>query len=100
MKIEFKRSGGFAGIGVRLSLESADLPPAEREALERLIERSRFFELPARLAAPHPDAFQYDLTIEDEGRRHAVHLDDRGAPEDVKPLLRHLIDLARARRSG
>jgi len=100
MRIEFTRSGGFAGLSVRLAIESAELPAGEREALEALIERARFFELPSRLVSPVPDAFQYDLAIEREGLRHAVRLDERGAPEAVKPLLRRLTELAREGSRG
>jgi emfourin len=83
---------------VRLALESAELPAGEREALESLIEQARFFELPPRLVSPIPDAFQYDLAIEREGRRHVVRLDERGAPEAVRPLLQRLTELARSGR--
>ena len=96
MKIEFKRSGGFAGISVRLALDSAALPPGEREALEALIARARFFELPERRSSVHPDAFLYDLVIEREGRRHAICLGDRDAPAELKPLLERLIEMARS----
>ena len=95
MKIEFKRSGGFAGISVRLALDSAELPPGERDALEGLVARARFFELPEQRASVHPDAFLYDLAIERDGRRHAICLGDRDAPADLKPLLARLIEMAR-----
>ena len=98
MRIEFTRSGGFAGLSVRLALESAELPAGEREALEALIHQAGFFELPDRLLSPAADAFQYDLAIEREGLRHAVRLDERGAPEAVRPLLQRLTELARAGR--
>jgi hypothetical protein len=84
---------------VRLALDSAALPSGEREALEALIARARFFELPARHASAHPDAFQYDLAIEQEGRRHTICLGDRDAPADLKPLLERLVEIARSGRS-
>ena len=95
MRIEFRRSGGFAGLSVQLALESAELPAAEREALEALIARARFFELPPRTARARPDAFQYDLTIENAGRRHAVCVHDPVEPEALRPLLERLTALAR-----
>ena|SRR5882762_990603 len=98
MRIEFRRSGGFAGLGVRLDLESAELPAAERKALEALVARARFFELPARSSRPQPDAFQYDLCIEDAGRRNAVCLHDPVEPETLRSLLERLTALARAAR--
>lgn len=80
---------------MRLDLESADLPAADREALEGLIGRARFFELPARPGRPRPDAFQYDLCIEDAGRRHAVCVHDPVEPGALRSLLERLSALAR-----
>ncbi len=82
-------------MGVRLVLESAALPAAERDALETLIARARFFELAPTAARPRPDRFQYDVCIEDAGRRHAVSLHDPVEPEPLKVLLEHLTALAR-----
>jgi len=98
MRIEFARTGGFAGISLRVAFESGALPAGERKTLELLIEQSRFFELPADLASPQPDAFQYDLVIESDGNRHEVRADDLAAPEELKPLLRKLTELAREMR--
>jgi hypothetical protein len=83
---------------VRLALDSADLPAAERDALEALIARARFFELSAEPARPRPDAFQYDLEIEHAGRRHAVCVHDPVEPEALRPLLERLTALARGQR--
>jgi hypothetical protein len=95
MRIEFRRSGGFAGLSVRLALDSAELPAAERDALEALIAGARFFELADRPARPRPDAFQYDLAIEHAGRRHVVCVHDPVEPEALRPLLELLTALAR-----
>jgi len=83
---------------VRLALDSAVLPHGEREALEALIARARFFDLPERRASAHPDASQYDLAIEMEGRRHAICLGDRDAPDEIRPLLERLVEMARNAR--
>jgi hypothetical protein len=83
---------------VRLVLESAELPAAERESLETLIARARFFELPARTSRPRPDAFQYDVCIEDAGRSHAVCVHDPVEPKTLRSLLDRLTALARGER--
>jgi hypothetical protein len=80
---------------VRLELDSAALPPGEREALEGLIARARFFELPSARAGSRPDAFQYDLAIEREGLRHAICLGEGEAPSEIRPLLVRLVEMAR-----
>jgi hypothetical protein len=84
-----------AGIPSRLTLDSGDLPPAERAALEALVDRADFFALPPRMTSPVPDAFQYAVAIEREGRRHVVQADDRNAPEPLRELVRRLSALAR-----
>jgi len=83
---------------VRLVLESAELPAAERDALEALVARARFFELPAGPGRPRPDAFQYDLAIEHAGQRHVVCVHDPVEPEGLRPLLERLTALARSER--
>jgi hypothetical protein len=83
---------------VRLVLESAELPAAEREALEGLIARADFFELAARTARARPDAFQYDLAIEYAGRSHALCLHDPVEPEALRPLIERLTEMARSGR--
>ena len=83
---------------MRLVLESAELPAAEREALEALIARADFFALPAGRGRGRPDAFQYDLAIEHAGRRHALCLHDPIEPEALRPLIERLNEMARAER--
>jgi len=100
MRIEFRRSGGFAAISVRLTLESAELPAAEREALEALIVRADFFALPAARGRKLPDGFQYDLAIEQAGRRHALRLHDPVEPEALRPLIERLTEMARGGGRG
>ena len=83
---------------MQLVLESAELPAAEREALETLIDHACFFELPVRPTRPgrsRPDAFQYDLAIENRGQRHALCVHDPVEPETLRPLLERLTALAR-----
>jgi hypothetical protein len=95
VRIEFTRSGGLAGRRTRVALDLDELPAAERNAIESLVERAGFFDLPAECLSPRPDAFQYTVTIEAEGRRHCVRADDLGAPPHLRPLLERLARLAR-----
>lgn len=96
MKIQFTRSGGFAGIRTQITLDLDDLPTAERKAIRSLVDQANFFDLPAECLSPRPDAFQYRVVIEHGGRRHQVRADERGAPESLRPLLERLMQLARA----
>lgn len=97
MKIQFSRSGGFTGIRLKLTLDLGELSPKDRNALEALVRKADFFTLPASCLSLQPDAFQYEIAVEGEGQRHQVQVDDRGAPEALRPLLERLGELARAR---
>ena len=98
--IRFERTGGFAGLSQRATLDSESLTPEQLEELERLLEHSRFFELPVKLEAraPGADRFQYLLTVEDKGRVHTVRAGDAAVPNSLRPLLDWLGAAARARR--
>jgi len=89
MKIELQRSGGFAGIRVPpVVVDTDSLSPQQRESIERAIQESNFFALPARPADPPggADRFQYQLKIANEGREHVVSVSE-GSEGALKPLL-------------
>ena len=97
MRIQFERTGGFAGMTVRGDIDTDSLPAEEAQALRKMIEAADVYSLPAKLASPTPgaDRFQYTLTIEDEGRRHTVELGEGAASDALRALLRRLTVLAR-----
>jgi hypothetical protein len=103
MRIVFKTSGGLAAVpalNAPLTLDVPLLPPADQEELRQLVERSRFFELPARRARPHaPDARSYIITIEDGDRSHTLTLTDPVPAGDLRGLVERLRWHAAARRS-
>ena len=87
MRINFARSGGFANINLKAELDSADLPPERAKELTRLVAKARFFDQPASGAAPSmPDQFQYEVTIEGDGRSHTIKTSDDAAADDLKLL--------------
>jgi hypothetical protein len=95
VKIRFARSGGFAGLTTRLELNPARLPSQERAEIEKLIHDSRFFDLRAQPAPTAPDAFQYDLEIEDEGKSHHLIVGETAVPASLRPLIDKLVEVAR-----
>lgn len=95
MKIQFTRSGGFAGLIQRANIDIDDLPEAERTELLGLVDRADFFAQPAERHSPHPDAYQYTIAVEDGVRRREIRVDERGAPDSLRPLIAHLSRLAR-----
>ena len=92
--IELARSGGFAGITLRSSLDTSQLPPEEAEMVEALVDNADLGRFPAVATRPgEVDRFQYDLVVTRGGQRHVVSVGER----DLTPKLRQLIDEVLAR---
>ncbi len=96
-RIDLARSGGFAGITVRSSLDTSQLGPEEAAAVEALVEEAKLDQLPSTAGRPGAvDRFQYDLAVTSGGRRRVVSVGEK----EVTPELRRLIDEVMARRGG
>ncbi|MGB3941293.1 MAG: protealysin inhibitor emfourin [Candidatus Manganitrophaceae bacterium] len=105
MKIDFTRSGGFAGVRLSAAIDTEGLSAEERERLCGLVDAADFDRLPSSLksTAPGADRFQYRLKIEEGGgqggRVKEVVADESAVPETLRPLLEYLTDWARTKRS-
>ncbi len=97
MRIEFVRSGGFAGISLTARVDSEKLSPDEAKALEQKVNDAGFFDLPEQIkpASPGADMFEYSVTVALLTRTHTVVVTETVVPEKLRPLLNHLTDLAR-----
>lgn len=98
LQIEFERSGGFAGVALRKSVDAGDLPQAEADELRNLVERADIPALAERSPGPgpgRPDRFQYDLTVTLDDRRYQVTMGETDLPESLRPLVDKLLTLAR-----
>lgn len=85
----------FPGLAQPVTIDCNDLPQAEAEEIQRLIDESRFFELPTASRTANrtlPDMWRYCLTIEDDGRCHTIRLTDPTGD----PTLQALLDVVRA----
>jgi len=100
MHILFERTGGFAGLKLKASLDAESLPPPQARRLRKLLQESRFFELTLRLdaSAPRPDRFQYRLTVENNNCVHTVQASEDAIPPEMRPLLDWLTATARQLR--
>ncbi|MGR9043715.1 MAG: protealysin inhibitor emfourin [Gammaproteobacteria bacterium] len=81
-------------------MDPESLPTEQAQAIRRLINEVGFFDLPGFFPASGQgaDRFQYNLTIEDDGKRHSVEIHDTETlPEPLKQLLKVLTDIARSR---
>jgi hypothetical protein len=100
MRIVFERTGGFAGMKLEAAVDEASLTPRQVQRLHRLLDESRFFELPALLEAQvrRPDHFQYRLTVENEYGVRTVQASEDAIPPKMRPLLDWLLAAARRKK--
>jgi hypothetical protein len=92
VRVEVERSGGFAGMVTRRSLDTAELPADEAGELRRLVAAADVAGLAQRLAdAPAPprgaDRFQYDVTVHHGEQVDRVTVRDGSVPPELAPLL-------------
>ncbi len=98
IRISFKRTG--ADHETHLDLDVEQLPTDEGSNLRRLIEAANFFQLSEYMGtAGLLDEPQYVVSIESDGRRHTVNVNDAAVPASLRPLLIELNRLADARQS-
>jgi hypothetical protein len=95
MKVHFLQSGGFAGLFRGCALDTADLAPADREELERLVRQSGITGTSKQLSSTARDLHQYEVEIERPSGTAALTVDDATIPEAARPLLRFLRERAR-----
>ena len=93
MLVEFQTTEGLTGLTPKFSPVTIDLErlkDRDRKALKLLVQRSRFFELPARVPTPRgPDGRACRITIRnDDGQEHTIDV-GYSVPG---PALRRLID--------
>jgi hypothetical protein len=94
IRIELERSGGFAGISRRASVDTSKLPPEEAARIAELVRRVDFGALSAVATGPPraPDRFQYDLDIRQGGQHHRLTFGERAVTPELRPLLDHLLE--------
>ncbi len=107
MRIQFVRSGGFAGMRLAGTIDTSTLSRDEAQALQTELDNAHFFELPAQLSegsstggtgSPERDRYQYEITVEDGGKTHTVVAGESAIPGNLRPLVQHLEQLVRGSR--
>ncbi len=96
MRVDFIRTGGFGGIRLTTSVETTQLPPDQAVTIHKLLDDSRFFDLPENIAPPRPvpDSFQYRLTVASAEQTHTVTVSDTACPDSLRPLIDYLTKMA------
>jgi hypothetical protein len=92
VRIEFERSGGFAGLRrLPVTISDDSLSADESAAWRRLIESADFFHQPENPPrGPGADQFQFRVTVEMDGRRHTVRVSEGSIPPALQPLIERL----------
>ena len=88
MKVEIRRTGGFAGLEEELaSLDTAKMSPDQARQLEERIRSMAFFGLASSFGThiTGADLYRFRITVEDGSRRHTVEFPDHDCPE-LTPL--------------
>lgn len=102
MRISFERSGGFAGITMKMTVDEKDLAPDEAQRIRQLVEEADVFNLPKKIVArsPRPDRFQYELSLEESGLKHTVTMSEEVLPEKIRPLIEWLVEKSRGTKKS
>ena len=89
MKVRVQRSGGLGGPIRSGSLDTEALDAAQKGQVEDALARVDLGELAGRPPSPArgADRFQYALTVEDQGERHELLLNEPDVPEELRPVL-------------
>ena len=92
MRVSFERTGGFAGITKKTTVDTDTLPPNEASTLARLVEVADLFRLPEQITSlnPQSDRFQYKLIVEDNDKQHTVTVSEAALPGTLRPLIEWL----------
>jgi hypothetical protein len=91
--VEFRRSGGFAGISLTAATSTDKLTGEHAAQVRDLLAKP---EAEPRQAAPGgADRFQYNLRLDDGQHQRAYSWDDSQVPDEVRPLLGELTRMAR-----
>jgi hypothetical protein len=93
IRIELERSGGFAGITRRASVDTSALPADQANRIAELVRRVDFTALAAKAGGPPraPDRFQYDLDIHHGGQHHRLTFGERAVTPELRPLLDYML---------
>ncbi|MFT3894891.1 MAG: hypothetical protein QM730_24945 [Anaerolineales bacterium] len=96
-RVQFERTGGFAGIRFAADFKPEELPHDQSKELFELLDDLDFDELPEEMMGEGavPDSFSYTVTVETTKWKHTVTTGDTSAPEKMQELLQLLNRIAR-----
>jgi hypothetical protein len=94
MRVELRTDGGLVYVPTRsepVTIDTDDLPAAEANELERLIDAARFFDLPETSAPSRgADYLRYTISVTSPERSHTVVLTDPIEDPHIQALVEYL----------
>lgn len=98
MRIEYLRSGGFAGLRLTTMVDTEQLLPDDASSLEKMVDDCDFFSLPEQIQSTPQgaDRFEYRVTVTVETRSHTVTAGEAALPETFRPLIDYLTEYAKS----
>jgi hypothetical protein len=97
MKIDFLRTGGFAGLRLALELDTSAMDPKDASEIGGLLQEAGFYRLPDHLASTTQgrDRYKYRLRVYSSASKYRqVVVDEDSVPDELLPLLTRLTALA------
>ena len=95
MKVSIVRGGGFAGLVTIITVDSASLAPQGAAMLRAKVEQAGLVGPPGREgdADPRPDRFDYEVSVEEEGRVSTVRASETGLPGPLRSFISYVSSL-------
>jgi hypothetical protein len=98
VRVNLRRTGGFAGRELHSRLDTDELPPAEAAEVDALVaslDAAALTDAAGATPARMPDAMRYELDIEGTERHWRLVLVEPDIPPQARPLLNRLVAAAR-----
>ncbi len=94
MHVDLVRSGGFANVRLRRSLDTDDLSPQDAQELEELVARVDLDDLERRspIRGRGADRFQYDLTVMAGERERRISVGEGALPPELRALIDRVLE--------
>jgi hypothetical protein len=92
MQITLSRTGGYAGIPLTVTVNTATLAQEKANYLHQLIDAADFFQLSGTMDAfVQPDRYEYEITVESGDRVHTVMFTETAIPDALRSLIMWLL---------
>ncbi len=79
MRIEYRRSGGIAGIDMTATVDTQELPKGQAQLAADLMNPRSAAATPPTVSGA-PDTFSYELTVDDGQRTQTHHWNESETP--------------------